>query len=160
MLIDDTIHDFDLARFLVGEIVGLSCMGADKAPGFAEHGDLDTAITTVKFANGAVGVIDNTRVAGYGFELSLEVMGSKGALRFGPRLRSATELLVPGSVSSRLVLRGREVYAEAFVAQLDAFANAVAAKKSPSNVGDAVTALALSLAANQSIATQQVVRVA
>ncbi len=76
-----TIHDFDMARFLAGSEVtevyaNATCL-VDPAIGAA--GDVDTAVISLKFANGAVGVIDNSRRAAYGYDQRVEVFGSKGA---------------------------------------------------------------------------------
>ncbi|MGI6076811.1 MAG: inositol 2-dehydrogenase [Fastidiosipilaceae bacterium] len=77
---DMMIHDFDMVRYLSGsEVVEVSAIGAvlvDEEIGAA--GDVDTAIVTLKFANGAIGVIDNSRQAVYGYDQRVEVFGSKG----------------------------------------------------------------------------------
>ena len=79
---DMMIHDFDLARYLSGsEVVEVFANGAvlvDEEIGKA--GDVDTAIVTLKFANGAIGVIDNSRQAVYGYDQRAEVFGSKGCI--------------------------------------------------------------------------------
>jgi myo-inositol 2-dehydrogenase / D-chiro-inositol 1-dehydrogenase len=77
---DMTIHDFDMARFLFGEVEEIYTAGAvlvDKAIG--EAGDIDTLMITLKFANGAIGTIDNSRQAVYGYDQRIEVFGSKGS---------------------------------------------------------------------------------
>jgi myo-inositol 2-dehydrogenase/D-chiro-inositol 1-dehydrogenase len=74
--IDVTIHDLDTARWMVGEVTEVSAHGtALSDPGFAEIGDIDTAVVVLRFENGALGLIDNSRAAGYGYECSTEVMG-------------------------------------------------------------------------------------
>jgi myo-inositol 2-dehydrogenase/D-chiro-inositol 1-dehydrogenase len=77
---DMMIHDFDMARYVSGsEIEEVYAQGNVLInPIFAEHGDVDTAIVTLKFANGALGVIDNSRQAVYGYDQRVEVFGSKG----------------------------------------------------------------------------------
>jgi len=81
---DVTVHDFDAARWLVGEISEVTAVGAALSdPGFEEAGDIDNAVVTLRFASGALGVIDNSRVAGYGYECSSEIMGHRGTLRVG-----------------------------------------------------------------------------
>ena len=159
IFVDDTIHDFDLARFLVGEVVEVSAAGSAKSPGFADHGDFDTSVVTLRFANGALGVINNTRVAGYGFDLALEIIGSKGSLRFGPQLRSNTELLTSGSVASKLAMRGRDIYQTAFLNQLAHFVDCARANTIHTNARDAERAFVLSLAADKSARTSRVIDV-
>ncbi|MBD3921207.1 inositol 2-dehydrogenase [Paenibacillus sp. PR3] len=82
LFMDMAIHDFDMARFLSGsEVAEVSAHGTVLVdPVFAEHGDVDTAITTLRFENGALGVIDNSRRAAYGYDQRVEVFGSKGSV--------------------------------------------------------------------------------
>jgi len=81
MFLDMTIHDFDMARFLAGSEVTKVYANATCLvdPAIGEAGDVDTAVITLNFANGAVGVIDNSRRAAYGYDQRVEVFGSKGA---------------------------------------------------------------------------------
>lgn len=82
MFLDMTIHDFDMARFQVGEIEEVYAIGGTLvAPELTEADDVDTDIVTLKFANGAMGVIDNSRQAVYGYDQRLEVFCSNGAAR-------------------------------------------------------------------------------
>ena len=68
--LDVSIHDLDVARWMVGEVVEVYATGAALSdPRFAEVGDIDTALVTLRFAAGALGVIDNSRSAGYGYRL-------------------------------------------------------------------------------------------
>jgi myo-inositol 2-dehydrogenase / D-chiro-inositol 1-dehydrogenase len=79
MFLDMTIHDFDMARYQVGEIEEVYAIGnVLVAPELAQAGDVDTNLVTLKFANGAMGVIDNSRQAVYGYDQRLEVFCSNG----------------------------------------------------------------------------------
>ena len=79
MYLDMTIHDFDMARFQVGEVEEVYAMGSVLvAPWLAEAGDVETDVVTLRFANGALGVIDNSRQAVYGYDQRLEVFCSAG----------------------------------------------------------------------------------
>lgn len=82
LFLDMSTHDFDMVRYLSGsEIVEVTSIGAclvDKA--VEEIGDIDTAITTMRLANGALAVIDNSRQAVYGYDQRVEVFGSKGCV--------------------------------------------------------------------------------
>ncbi len=75
IFVDMMIHDFDMARFLSGsEVVEVSAAGAvlcDEM--FARANDVDTAVVTLRFANGALGVIDNSRRSGFGHDQRVEV---------------------------------------------------------------------------------------
>ncbi len=79
MFLDQTIHDFDMSRFQIGEIEEVYAVGsALLRPELDEFGDIDTNVLTLKFANGAVGTIDNSRKAVYGYDQRLEVFCSNG----------------------------------------------------------------------------------
>jgi len=84
MFLDMTIHDFDMARFQVGEVEEVYAIGnVLVAPQLTEAGDVDTNIVTLKFTNGAMGVIDNSRQAVYGYDQRLEVFCSNGVAMAG-----------------------------------------------------------------------------
>ena len=80
LYIDMMIHDFDMAMFLAGcDVKEVYAMGTSLVdPRIGEAGDVDTAIVTLTFENGALGVIDNSRRAAYGYDQRVEVFGSKG----------------------------------------------------------------------------------
>jgi|SRR5665648_67092 len=80
MFLDMTIHDFDMARFMMGceptEVyVAAACL---VDPAIGEAGDVDTAVITIRFENGGLCVIDNSRKAVYGYDQRVEAFGSKG----------------------------------------------------------------------------------
>ena len=80
MFFDMTIHDFDMARFLIGEVEEIYVSaGVMVDPAIGEAGDIDTAVIMLKFENGVIGTIDNSRQAVYGYDQRVEVFGSKGA---------------------------------------------------------------------------------
>jgi myo-inositol 2-dehydrogenase/D-chiro-inositol 1-dehydrogenase len=82
MFLDMSIHDFDMARYQLGEVEEVYAMGAVLvAPELEQVDDVDTDVVTLRFANGALGVIDNSRQAVYGYDQRLEVFGSAGAAR-------------------------------------------------------------------------------
>ncbi|TDQ59468.1 myo-inositol 2-dehydrogenase [Mesocricetibacter intestinalis] len=83
MFFDMTIHDFDMIRYLSGsEVTEVYASGAVLVdPEIGRAGDIDTAVITLKLANGAIGVIDNSRKAVYGYDQRAEVFGSKGAVQ-------------------------------------------------------------------------------
>jgi myo-inositol 2-dehydrogenase / D-chiro-inositol 1-dehydrogenase len=80
IFLDMTIHDFDMARYLLGsEVVEVYATGGVMVePEIGEAGDIDTAVITLKFENGAIGTIDNSRKAVYGYDQRVEVFGSEG----------------------------------------------------------------------------------
>jgi len=80
MFLDMTIHDFDMARFITGKEVEevFAVAGAFASDDVKLAGDFDTAVITLKFEDGTMAVIDNSRKASYGYDQRLEVFGSKG----------------------------------------------------------------------------------
>jgi myo-inositol 2-dehydrogenase/D-chiro-inositol 1-dehydrogenase len=80
IFLDMTIHDFDMARYLIGsEVEEIYAAGEVLVdPEIGEAGDIDTALITLRFVNGALGVIDNSRRAVYGYDQRVEVFGSGG----------------------------------------------------------------------------------
>jgi myo-inositol 2-dehydrogenase/D-chiro-inositol 1-dehydrogenase len=123
---DVTLHDIDAARWLVGEIEEVTTIGAALSDrGFEEVGDVDNAVVALRFAGGALGVIDNSRVAGYGYECSSEIMGSRGTLRIGDHRRTAVRTLTPGSEHQDHVSDFVERFAEAYTLEMEHFVRAV-----------------------------------
>ncbi|ULL18526.1 inositol 2-dehydrogenase [Paenibacillus sp. H1-7] len=82
LFMDMAIHDFDMARYLSGsEVTEVYAQGAVLVdPVIGQLGDIDTAVISLKFANGALGVIDNSRKAVYGYDQRVEVFGSEGSI--------------------------------------------------------------------------------
>ena len=128
MFLDMTIHDFDMARFLIGaeveEIYAQAGITVDPAIGAA--GDVDTAIVTLKFANGVMGTIDNCRRAAYGYDQRVEVLGSKGAIATGNNYPNAAIVSDGGSVRRDLPLNFfMDRYTESYALEVAAFVDAV-----------------------------------
>jgi myo-inositol 2-dehydrogenase/D-chiro-inositol 1-dehydrogenase len=82
IFLDMTIHDFDMARFLVGDEVEevYTAAGVMVDPAIGEAGDLDTAVIVLRFRNGTIGTIDNCRQAAYGYDQRVEIHGSLGKI--------------------------------------------------------------------------------
>jgi myo-inositol 2-dehydrogenase/D-chiro-inositol 1-dehydrogenase len=88
------IHDFDMARFLIGEeVTELMATGNCLVdPEIGKCGDVDTAVVLLKFKNGALGTIDNSRRAVYGYDQRVEVFGSKGCAAAGNKIPTEVTL--------------------------------------------------------------------
>jgi len=80
IFLDMTIHDFDMARYQMGcEVIEVYVAGGVMIdPAIGEAGDIDTALITLRFENGAIGTIDNSRKAVYGYDQRVEIFGSAG----------------------------------------------------------------------------------
>ena len=151
IFIDMGIHDFDAARWLVGDVTRVSAYGSALSdPGFAEIGDFDTAVVVLTFASGALGVLDISRVAGYGYDSSAELMGSRATVRIEEPFLHGYEWRTPGTASRPLVPTFDRRYAAAFVAELEHFARCIVDDTPPLVTGaDALAAFDLALAAEQ-----------
>jgi predicted dehydrogenase len=158
--VDVTIHDFDAARWMVGEVEEVTAYGAALTdPAIAEVGDLDTAIVSLRFSNGALGVIDNSRAAGYGYECSTEVMGSRATARIGYHRRVNVEWLTPGAAAVDHVAHFIERYPRAYLLELEDFAQAVRENRPVAVTGeDGLAAFALCQAAERSFRDGRPVR--
>ncbi len=96
-------------------------------PGAGQIGDIDTAVVVPRFENGALGVIDNSRAAGYGYECSTEVMGRKATVRIDHPQYRHYEWLTPGQASRGLAIDFEQRYPWAYAAELGSCARCVAA---------------------------------
>ncbi|WP_408055232.1 inositol 2-dehydrogenase [Sutcliffiella halmapala] len=128
LFMDMMIHDFDMARYVMGsEIVEVSAYGnALINPEVKELGDIDTAIVSLKFANGALGVIDNSRQAVYGYDQRLEVFGSKGVVTADNCRATTVEVAtVEGVVQDKPLYFFLERYTQAYAEEVAQFVRAI-----------------------------------
>ena len=154
MFLDMTIHDFDMARFLVGaeveEIYTQAAVTVDPAIGAA--GDVDTAVIMLKYANGVIGTIDNCRRASYGYDQRVEVLGSKGAIATTNNYPNAATVSDGVSVRRDLPLNFfMDRYTESFANEIAAFVDAVLnGKPTPVTGHDGRVPVVMGLAAGKS----------
>jgi myo-inositol 2-dehydrogenase / D-chiro-inositol 1-dehydrogenase len=154
MFLDMTIHDFDMARFLVGsdveEIYTQAAVTVD--PAIGEAGDVDTAVIMLKFANGVIGTIDNCRRASYGYDQRVEVLGSKGSIATSNNYPNAAVISDGGSVRRDLPLNFfMDRYTESFETEVIAFVDAVLHDRPvPVTGADARVPVVMGLAAGKS----------
>jgi predicted dehydrogenase len=139
---DVTIHDLDGACWLAGDIAEISAHGAAQADpeGLAAIGDVDSAVVVLRFASGALGVIDNSRACGYGYECSAEIVGTRATARIGAAALRGHEWRTPGAVGQDLVTSQEERQRPAYAAELDGFARRVRDRSAPEPSGAAALA--------------------
>jgi myo-inositol 2-dehydrogenase/D-chiro-inositol 1-dehydrogenase len=163
MLVDMTIHDFDMVRYLTGsEVEEVYVSGAVLVdPKIGEAGDVDTAIINLKFKNGALGVIDNSRQAAYGYDQRVEVFGSKGSISAENDLPNTTVLKTEDSVTSQKPLYFfLERYLKSFETEMKDFVNAVVNDTETPVVGlDGLKPILIGLAAKKSVAENRPVKI-
>lgn len=128
LFFDMTIHDFDMARYLVAsEVTEVYADGAVRVdPEIGELGDLDTAVVTLRFENGVIGTIDNSREAVYGYDQRAEVFGSKGRVQSGNVYPNTAVVSTKENVRRDLPMHFfTERYVESYQAEMRAFVDAV-----------------------------------
>ena len=128
MFMDMTIHDFDMARYITGsevtEVYTRATVMVD--PEIGKAGDVDTAIITLTFANGALGVIDNSRKAVYGYDQRVEIFGSMGMASADNNFPENHRYFAGDGVHSSLPLNFfMDRYLEAYANEMKIFCDAV-----------------------------------
>jgi inositol 2-dehydrogenase len=156
ILVDMGIHDFDLARWFMGEVANVSAIGGTLAyPELATVGDIDNAIATLEFADGRLGVIDLTRNGYYGYDITTELLGTAGTLRIGYLRETPVLLMTKNSVAHDTVPYFMERFERAYTVQLQNFAaNVLAAREPPVTITDGIEALRVALAATEAQRSQ------
>ncbi|HLF81057.1 MAG TPA: inositol 2-dehydrogenase, partial [Anaerolineales bacterium] len=138
IFLDMTIHDFDMARFLMGsEVEEIYAAGAVLVdPQIGKLGDLDTALITLRFSSGAIGAIDNSRKAVYGYDQRVEVFGSSGMAAAANETPDRHSFSNAEGVHSPLPLYFfLERYLESYRAEMQAFVDCVLQDKTPPVTG-------------------------
>ncbi len=128
MFMDMTIHDFDMARFLIGdEVEEIYTAGAVMVdPAIGEAGDLDTAIITLRFRNGVIGTIENSRQAAYGYDQRVEVFGSEGKISTANNFPNQAEVSTGSNIRRDLPFNFfMDRYTDSYVSELRSFVNAI-----------------------------------
>jgi myo-inositol 2-dehydrogenase / D-chiro-inositol 1-dehydrogenase len=154
MFLDMTIHDFDMARYIAGsevtEIFTNAAVLVDPAIGKA--GDVDTAVINLKFANGALGVIDNSRKAVYGYDQRVEIFGSKGMLNADNNYPENHRYYSIDGVHGSLPLNFfMERYLESYANEMKIFCDAVIKDlQMPVGGEDGLQSVAIAMAAKKS----------
>jgi myo-inositol 2-dehydrogenase/D-chiro-inositol 1-dehydrogenase len=157
------IHDFDMARWLLGEepVEVFAAASVLVDPAIGEAGDVDTAVVTLRTQSGALCQISNSRRAVYGYDQRIEALGSSGALRAENMVESTVSFAgTNGIVSDKPLHFFLERYSEAYRRELDHFIAAIAGSATPLVGGDdGIKALALADAAFESSRTGRAVRI-
>jgi myo-inositol 2-dehydrogenase / D-chiro-inositol 1-dehydrogenase len=159
---DMTIHDFDVARWMLSEdIAEVYASTANLVdPAIGEAGDVDTAKVLLRTRTGRMCVISNTRRSGYGYDQRVEAYGSKGKLAAGNMTETTVEAWTEaGAAADRFENFFLTRYAAAYAAEADHFADILAGKARPLvGIADGVAALELAVAAAESARTGQPVK--
>lgn len=163
LFLDMTIHDFDMARFIVDkEIQEVYAKGeAFTDISISKAGDIDTAVIVLKYIDSTLAIIDNSRKAAYGYDQRLEVFGSKGMIQANNVMIDNNNLFTQNGVKSSLPMNFfMERYADAYKKEIIDFIDSVKNNKEVSVSGiDGLKSLQIGLAANKSLKENRPVKV-
>jgi predicted dehydrogenase len=154
LIMDMGVHDFDLARWLMdSEVVRVHSEGGCLVyPELNDVGDIDNAMINLKFASGAMGNIDVSRNAVYGYDIRSEVLGSEGSLLIGKLQQTAVLSMTRSGVTHDTVPYFMERFGEAYAAEIRDFVNCILEDRPPSVTGlDARRATEIGIAATRSL---------
>nr|MBC7243886.1 inositol 2-dehydrogenase [Chloroflexota bacterium] len=162
IFLDMTIHDFDMARYLMqSEVTELYATGGVMVdPAIGKAGDIDTALITLRFDSGAIGSIDNSRRAVYGYDQRVEVFGSGGVVIVSNKKPDTAEWSTATGVHSSLPLFFFiERYTDSYIAEMQAFIECIQQDREPPVTGlDARVPVVMGYAAGKSYAENRPVR--
>ena len=134
IFLDMAIHDIDLMRWFLGcEATEVYAMGATfKHPEFKQSNDDETAVAAYKFENGAMGIVHVGRTAPYGYHVETEIVGTEGSIRISavPE-KNLAQLYNGNGVCTECVQGFPERFADAYLAEMEEFANCALAGKQP-----------------------------
>ena len=162
MLIDMGIHDFDLARWFMGDVKTVATIGATIAyPELLTVGDIDNAVASLTFTSGKIGVVDLSRSGIYGYDIATEILGLEGTLKIGYLRETPVMVLTKNSVAHDTVPYFMERFRDAYTTQLQNFAqNVLQDRPAPITIDDGLEALRIGVAATRAHETQKPVVVA
>src|SRR5256885_5209461 len=162
IFLDMAIHDFDMARYLVGSEVEEVFAQANSIndPIIAEAGDVENALVMLRFANGVIGTISNSRHAVYGYDQRVELLGSTGAISTENNYPNTAIISDAQSVRRDLPLHFFvERYTESFIIEMMAFVDAVLRDEPvPVSGFDGRAPVVIALAAHTSLVEHRPVR--
>jgi myo-inositol 2-dehydrogenase/D-chiro-inositol 1-dehydrogenase len=138
IFLDMTIHDFDMARYLIGsEVEEIYVAGGVMVdPEIGRAGDIDTAVITLRFENGVIGTIDNSRQAVYGYDQRVEVFGSAGAVSADNAYPNTAVVSDAQRVHRDLPLNFfMERYVDSYIAEMETFIACIQQNRTPPVTG-------------------------
>jgi myo-inositol 2-dehydrogenase/D-chiro-inositol 1-dehydrogenase len=164
IFMDQAIHDFDMARYIIGkEVVEVFAKGAVNVdPEIGKAGDIDTALSTLLFEDGTMANIDNSRKAVYGYDQRLEVFGSGGMVKVDNNFPDTHQHYGADGIHGSLPLHFfLERYTQSYINEIAAFLQAIEKNAEvPVSGNDALEAMKIALAAKRSVMENRPVTIA
>lgn len=153
LLLDMGIHDFDLARWFMGDVAEVYSLGKVLAyPEMETIQDVDNAVVTLNFESGTIGAVDMTRSGIYGYDIRTEILGTEGTIQIGYLRETPITILKKEGVSHDTVPYFMERFEQSYVTQLKDFIEKASAQQEPSvTIEDGERALLLGHAATYSL---------
>lgn len=160
-ILDMAIHDFDIARWYMGDVDTVYSVGGVLAfPEVEQTGDTDNVVMAVKFESGTLGEVDISRNGVYGYDIRAEVLGTKGTLKAGYLRDTPILVLTKEGVTHDVVPYFPERFCDAYVAQLNDFLKNVETGSEPMiTIDDGIAGLQVAVAATDSLHKGTVVKV-
>ncbi len=157
LIVDMGIHDFDVARMYMGDVKTVHAVGGALAyPEMNTIGDIDNAIIDLVFDSGAVGAVNLSRNAVFGYDIRAEIWGTKGSLQIGYHRHTPILVMTEGQIAHDVVPHFMQRFESAYLAQIQSFVDRVLRGGRPAvTCQDGVAALRVSLAAAASFAARR-----
>jgi myo-inositol 2-dehydrogenase / D-chiro-inositol 1-dehydrogenase len=157
---DFSVHDFDALRFVTGqEVMSVYADGDVVAfPVFATYGDVDTAAVILRLSGGSLGILSVTRHDSLGYDIRMELIGSKDSLAIGSDRRTPLRSVEPGAEPSpdAPYRDFQDRFADAYRAEMAHFVELAAGRtESPCTARDALEALRIAVACDRSRAERR-----
>jgi scyllo-inositol 2-dehydrogenase (NAD+) len=149
----NSIHDFDLARWLmqdeVAEVHAYTTVAI--RPEVAQFGDVVASVVNLKFNRGAIGNIESYAQAAYGYDVRTEIVGSKGSIQVGSFHKTPATFLTANGSSQIIADHFLSIFADAYLAEIREFVDCMLSDRAPRVSGeDGIKALAIAVAAENS----------
>jgi len=150
-------HDFDICRVFMGDVASVfTTAGTLAYPELKPIGDIDNAIINLTFTSGKLGIVMLSRHSVFGYDIRGEIWGTKGSLQIGYFRQTPVLVMTKGGISHDVVPGFTERFEGAYLAQIQNFVDNVLDGRKPSvTAADAIAALRISLAANESYRQQR-----
>ena len=162
LFIDMGIHDFDLARWFIGDVASVHSVGGVLAyPEMRGIGDWDNAITNLRFANGCIGSVTLSRNGIYGYGIHTEIVGTEGTIQIGYDRETPILLMTKDTIMHDTIPGFYERFENAYIAQLQNFVENLRANRPPPiTCDDGIAAQKIAIAATRSAQENRVIEIA